>query len=57
VRYGSELMNTGWSRAEMATDFMTSLVLRDAPFVVGTRVEAWYSGRVVTLLELGFEWR
>jgi hypothetical protein len=57
VRFGSELMQTGWGRVDGGGDFTTALVLRDAPFVVGTRVEALYSGRVNALLELGFEWR
>jgi tetratricopeptide (TPR) repeat protein len=57
VRFGGELMHTGWNRVEAGNDFTTSLVLRDAPFVVGTRVEALYSGRINALLELGFEWR
>ena len=57
VRFGPELMQTGWSRVEGGGDFTTALVLRDAPFVVGTRIEALYSGRANALLELGFEWR
>ncbi|MFN0251590.1 MAG: tetratricopeptide repeat protein, partial [Kofleriaceae bacterium] len=57
ARYAGDLMQTGWSRFEAGNDLTTSLVLRDAPFVVGTRVEALYSGRVNALLELAFEWR
>lgn len=57
VRFGSELMHTGWSRFEGGGDLTTALVLRDAPFVVGTRIEALYSGRVNALLEVGFELR
>lgn len=56
-RFGAELMQTGWSRFEGGGDFTTTLVLRDAPFVVGARVEALFSGRVSALLELGVEWR
>jgi tetratricopeptide (TPR) repeat protein len=57
ARYAGDLMATGWSRFEGGNDLTTRLVLRDAPFVVGTRIEALYSGRVNALLELAFEWR
>jgi len=54
IRFGHQLERTRWGPGGFAADLTADLVIRDAPFTVGARLEQWYSGHATAYVELAW---
>ncbi|HEY5934145.1 MAG TPA: hypothetical protein VIU61_05915, partial [Kofleriaceae bacterium] len=54
MRFGHQLARTSWGKTGLAGDVTADLVIRNAPFILGVRLERWYSGHTTTFFELAW---
>lgn len=54
MRFGHQLARTTWGKTGLAGDLTADLVIRNAPFILGVRLEQWYSGHTTTFFELAW---
>ena len=54
MRFGHQLARTNWGKTGLAGDVTADLVIRNAPFILGMRLEHWYSGHTTTFFELAW---
>jgi tetratricopeptide (TPR) repeat protein len=54
MRFGHQLARTTWGKTGLAGDLTADLVIRNAPFIIGVRLEQWYSGHATTFVELAW---